>query len=80
MAEPGSDALAELETFLADANDVATGKLGGSGRDCPEIPTHCSGKKTRIGIEVLLNSDIEDDRRRWKANEAGKLRREDFSA
>jgi hypothetical protein len=73
MAEPGGHALAELEALLADDDGrLADELLGPIGRPGPWAADGARDQ-ARVGGEVLVGLDIDENRALGRANQAGEL-------
>src|SRR5262249_38693385 len=78
LAQPGGDALAELEAFLAGHDDGLAAVLRPPGCDLAEGAALRARDQARAGGEILVDAHVDDGRRVRQADQAGELRDGDF--
>jgi hypothetical protein len=77
VPKPGSDALTELQSLLADDDNRVAGELRRPVRDGAEGAADGTWHEARIGREVLIDLDVDQGRAVGSADEASKLVRGD---
>ena len=73
MAQPGRDALAQLQPALAGNDRAPTGKLVRPSADLPIIAPHGARNEPRVGRVIIIVAHVDEGRAVGQADEAGKL-------
>ena len=74
VAQPCGDALREFLPFLADDDDGLPANSGAQVETVLKSRRHRGRQQARIGVEILIDADIDDGRRTRQADQTGQLR------
>ena len=72
-AQEGRSTLAQFQAFLADNHDFGAGHLRNQCLDLVVRVTPCRGNQAWIRIEILVDTDIDDDRRFGRTDKTSEL-------